>query len=231
MKKSIIGGVGSLSRLWLQFAAKEIKIKNHETFLDLLKNRKGSLLTVSNHISTLDDPLIWGALLEKEEICELIDRGQMRWTVGARELTFTNPLTSWFFGNGQVIPIERGEGIHQSAMDEALEILKTDRWLHFFPEGRVIQYKKDIGRLKWGIARLLMESEGKSVTILPMILKGFDWMKPNDEIPRLNHELEIVIGDPLDSAELLKASYHLKDDQIKRRIVITRLIQDILNST
>lgn len=247
MRTYIIIGVATISRLWLKYSSKELKIRNQEILMNLLKNhRRGPLLTISNHISTLDDPLIWGALLSNKHIYDLIRREQMRWTLGAEEFTFTNPLTSWFFRHGQVIPISRGQGIFQPAMDCALEILKMNRWLHFFPEGRVIQDDDEnnaelltttdfkeftmIGRLKWGIGRLLMECQ-KNVTILPMILKGFDRMKPNNRIfPLINQELEIIIGDPISSHEIIKKTNHSFDDDLKR-IHLTQHIQKILNET
>lgn len=243
MRKPIIISVATLSRLWMKLSAKELKIRNHEIFLNVLENRRGPLLTISNHISTLDDPLIWGALLDNEQILDLIDRDQMRWTLGAKEFTFTNPLTSWFFAHGQVIPIFRGQGIFQPAMDRALEILNMDKWLHFFPEGRVIQDDneilnckntekkfKGIERLKWGIGRLLMECQN-NVTILPMILKGFDRMKPNNRIfPLMNQKLEIIIGDPVTSEEITEKSNKILDDDLKRS-QLTRHIQQILNET
>jgi monolysocardiolipin acyltransferase len=225
----IIKSVASLSRLWLQLAANSFVIKNHEIFRKVLRDRPGPLLTVSNHISTMDDPLIWGALLEAKEVEKLIYEGQMRWAVGAKELTFTNPFTSWFFGRGQVIPIVRGDGIYQPAMSEAIEILNTDRWLHYFPEGKVIQYKHQVSRLKWGVGRLLMEVQN-DVTILPLFLKGLDLMKPNNLMPRFNHDLEIIIGDPVKSSDILKATEHIKDEN-ERRSLITEYIQDLLNLT
>lgn len=225
----IIKSVASLSRLWLKLAASDFEIKNHEIFKKVLRDRPGPLLTVSNHISTVDDPLIWGGLLEAEEVEQMIVEGQMRWAVAARELTFTNPFTSWFFGRGQVIPIVRGDGIYQPALSEAIEILNTDRWLHYFPEGKVIQYKNQVGRLKWGIGRLLMESQ-KDITILPIFLKGFDQMKPNDLMPRFNHKLEVIIGDPVSSSDLLKATEHIQDEN-ERRSLITKYVQDLLNET
>ena len=241
MRTSILIGVATLSRLWLKYAVKEIKIRNQEILMNFIENyRMGPLLTISNHISTLDDPLIWGALLSNKQIFDLIKKEQMRWTLGAEELTFTNPFTSWFFTHGQVIPIFRGKGIFQPAMDRALELLKMDKWLHFFPEGRVIQENDQpdnseleplmIGRLKWGIGRLLIECK-KNVTIVPMILKGFDRMKPNDRIfPLLNQELEINIGNPINSHDIIKKLDHIIDEDLKR-VNLTQHIQQILNET
>lgn len=229
MRRQIITGVASLSRYWLKFGANEFKIKNYEKFRNSIWNRRGGLLTVSNHISTLDDPLIWGALLNTREICSLISLGQMRWTVGAKELTFTNPFTSWFFERGQVIPIVRGDGIFQPAMNEAIQILNNEGWLHFFPEGKVIQYQEEIKRLKWGIGRLLMESK-TNITVLPMFLKGFDLMKPNDLMPVLNTNIEIIIGDPIDAGDILKSMEHVTNEDEKRSL-ISKYIQDLLNET
>lgn len=229
LRHEIVTSVARLSNLWLRFGAGKVRIKNHEILKDFLFNKNGPLLTVSNHISTVDDPVMWSALLDPKQIAYLIERDRMRWTVGAKELTFTNIFTGWFFSRGQVIPIIRGRGIYQAAMDEARDVLESGRWLHFFPEGRVIQYQARIDRLKWGVGRLLMECS-KDVTVLPIMLKGFDCMKPNGRFPNFNCDLDLIVGNPVRSFELLenvKAISCLDE----RRSQITRFIQDVMNET
>ena len=61
-----------------------------------------------------------------------------------------------------------------------------------------------------------MESR-RDLTVLPMILKGFDLMKPNDLMPVLDHEVEIVIGEPYNQMfcwkQLTILEMSMKEDQ------------------
>ncbi|CAJ0757799.1 13883_t:CDS:2 [Entrophospora sp. SA101] len=104
-------------------------------FLKLLMDPKRTrpILTVANHLSTVDDPLIWGSLPFKV----FLNREKVRWTLGAQELCFITP----------------GAGIYQPAMDFALDRLNDGNWVHVFPEGKINQ-TLDMLKFKWGIGRL-----------------------------------------------------------------------------
>ncbi len=108
-----------------------VKCHNNETLIKLVKNREPgrALITVANHDSCLDDPVVLAGSLPfrffKSELC--------RWSLGAKEVCHTNKFWSKFFCYGQVIPIIRGNGIYQKAMDFALQELKKGCWLHIFP--------------------------------------------------------------------------------------------------
>ena len=230
MKKPVIVGTASVSRLWLNNFAR-LQTFNHSSFLDLVMRRPTHvpLITVSNHISTVDDPVMWGGLLTSKMISELIDRDRMRYVPAAKEIVFTNPLYHWFFSTGQAIPIERGKGVYQPGMNYSLELVNKGGWLHLFPEGRIIPTINDtpIGRLKWGIGRLIMEAKIPPL-ILPILLKGFDRMKPLDKLPMPFKEVQIYIGDVEDSAQILKSTDHINNHDI-RRSKITEMIQISLN--
>jgi monolysocardiolipin acyltransferase len=187
------------------------------------------LISVSNHISTIDDPVMWGGLLTNKMISELIDRDRMRYVLAAKEIVFSNPIYSWFFSAGQAIPIERGKGVYQPGMDDSLGIVNKGGWLHFFPEGRVVQNfnSQQIGRLKWGVGRLIMEAKVPPL-ILPIFLKGFDAMKPLDRLPRPFKKVEVVVGEVENGAHFLKSTEHLKNFDL-RRSKITEMIQNTLN--
>lgn len=128
--------VGATSKFWLQYL-NQFKCHNKETLLNLIKNREPgrALITVANHDSCLDDPLaVSGPLpmrLFKSEKC--------RWSLGAKEICHTTPIQTKFFCWGQVIPVVRGDGIYQKAMEFALQELKKGCWLHLYPEGMIIK--------------------------------------------------------------------------------------------
>ncbi|KAI0266313.1 hypothetical protein BGY98DRAFT_1085217 [Russula aff. rugulosa BPL654] len=140
-------------------------------------NRTTFVPPVSDHISTLDDPLTWGIL----RVRTYLHSHLTHWTLGASEILFTNPVFSIFFRKGQIIETFRGEGIYQPAVDLAMEKLCVGAWIHLFGEGKVCQsdtYKADpqtgiarLQRFRWGIGRILMETH-RLPTIIPMRITG-----------------------------------------------------------
>ena len=84
---------------------------------------------------------------------------------------FTNPVFRQFFAWGQVLDTERGGGVFQPAVDEAVKLVQNGEWvssplgmrtiaqlelqLHIFPEGKVNQEKLNppggLIRFKWGV--------------------------------------------------------------------------------
>ncbi|KAK5453021.1 Lyso-phosphatidylcholine acyltransferase [Exophiala xenobiotica] len=100
-------------------------------FLEILKSRsdyrtrRKGLLTVSNHISVLDDPLIWGVL----PLSFAAFHGYMnhRWSFGSHDICFQNGPLSHFFTLGQVLPIHRSAhspygGPFQATMTEGVRL-------------------------------------------------------------------------------------------------------------
>ncbi|KAG8725354.1 hypothetical protein FRC09_001704, partial [Ceratobasidium sp. 395] len=198
-----IGTIGLGSKAVLNTICAGVTINGLHHLLTALEetNRKdGGVITVSNHISVVDDPLAWGALPAGK--CILNPRN-MRWTLGAQDIMFTNPVHRWFFRNGQVIETVRGGGVHQPAVDLAVEKLNAGAWIHIFPEGKVNQEAFEPGgqllRFKWGVGRMIM-STTKTPTIIPMYISGFHKVMPEPRrfkfIPRPGHHITITFGDP-----------------------------------
>ncbi|KAI5082904.1 hypothetical protein GOP47_0002647 [Adiantum capillus-veneris] len=155
------------------------------------------LITVSNHMTTLDDPLMWGMKGFSA------DAKLARWTLAADDICFTNPILSYFFRLGKCIPITRGAGIYQPHMYEALERLNEGDWLHTFPEGKISQENGPIRRLKWGVASLIERALVPPI-VLPICHSGFEKVMPENYLfgrrpllPLWSKNISIVVGEPI----------------------------------
>ncbi|XP_054825531.1 N-acylphosphatidylethanolamine synthase isoform X2 [Prosopis cineraria] len=147
-------------------------VHNADTLIRLVRSRPPGvpLITVSNHMSTLDDPLMWGF-----KGFPTFDANLGRWVLAAEDICFRNAFYSYICRLGKCIPITRGGGIYQEHMNEALERLNHGDWLHTFPEGKVVQDDAPIRRLKWGTASLIVRAS-LSPIVLPIVHHGFQKM-------------------------------------------------------
>ncbi|XP_021682571.2 N-acylphosphatidylethanolamine synthase isoform X3 [Hevea brasiliensis] len=101
-------------------------VHNADTLVHLVRSRPPGvpLITVSNHMSTLDDPVMWGF-----PGFPSFDANLARWVLAAEDICFKNSVLSYFFRLGKCIPITRGAGIYQEHMNEALEHLGNGAWV------------------------------------------------------------------------------------------------------
>ncbi|BGP04697.1 Lyso-phosphatidylcholine acyltransferase [Rhodotorula toruloides] len=203
--------VGAFSKLFLRAGCREVRVDGLPTFLERLKGERG-VLTVSNHISVVDEPFIWGCL----PLRTFLDSQTLRWTLGASDVMFNGKWDRWFFTKGQVIETFRGKGIYQKAIDEATKKLDEGQWVHIFPEGRIKQENlEELRRFKWGISRMLMECE-KMPLIIPVWIKGFEQVMDEPRVwpnylPRTGKNVTILLGEPLNSTvEPLVQRYRAK---------------------
>jgi len=198
-------------------------VHNHQVFLDsLAKHRlqKKPFISISNHSSCIDDPILWGALFPWKWICNPIKH---RWSAAAHDVCFTKNFHTIFFAFGKTFPIVRGKGIYQPAMDFAVELLKEYQFLHVFPQGKVVQEsdlddqniniitkanynelsltcKEDENKsycFKWGIARLILDliTDTQSIEVLPFYHLGMDKVLPNIKpyIPQIGKKVTVYI--------------------------------------
>lgn len=162
------------------------------------------VLTISNHISVLDDPCAWSVAMP---LRYFLDSRTTRWTLGASDIVFKNAPLRLFFNRGQVIETFRSSadpikaGIYQPAIDLSIKKLDQGQWLHIFPEAKVHQNaQRELLRFRWGVSRILMEVKRKDVVILPVWLEGFDDLMPLERgfprfIPRFfGTKLKVIIG-------------------------------------
>ncbi|CAE7129082.1 unnamed protein product [Rhizoctonia solani] len=198
-----IATIALTSKLFLNTACASVKVRGLRHLLaalDEAHRKDRGIITVANHISVVDDPLVWGALPTKH--CILNPRN-MRWTLGASDIMFTNPLYRWFFRNGQVIETVRGVGVHQPAVDIAVAKLNSGAWVHVFPEGQVNQESCQAGgnllRFKWGVGRMIM-STTKTPVVIPMHITGLERVMPEPRrfkfLPRIGQHISITFGEP-----------------------------------
>ncbi|KAJ9146818.1 hypothetical protein P3X46_029042 [Hevea brasiliensis] len=176
-------------------------VHNADTLVHLVRSRPPGvpLITVSNHMSTLDDPVMWGF-----PGFPSFDANLARWVLAAEDICFKNSVLSYFFRLGKCIPITRGAGIYQEHMNEALEHLGNGAWLHTFPEGKVLQEDAPIRRLKWGTASLIVRAPVTPI-VLPIVHQGFGevmpenyWFGRRPPFPLCNKRINIVVGEPIE---------------------------------
>ncbi|KAL2754718.1 hypothetical protein ACRALDRAFT_2109669 [Sodiomyces alcalophilus JCM 7366] len=144
----VMGVTGAISKAFL-YGLNRVQAENLASFLKLLDQRRSGesqqgLLTgmlgdasstpsllesclVSNHISILDDPLVWAVLPLKYAF----DPANFRWGLGAHDICFRNKFTSSFFTLGQVLPTYRllhspHGGLFQPTMTESIRLLSAE---------------------------------------------------------------------------------------------------------
>ncbi|KAM1513423.1 hypothetical protein ACFX1Z_024851 [Malus domestica] len=144
-KKMAITTVGGLAKVVVSLL-NSTTVHNSDTLLRLVRSRPNGvpLVTVSNHMSTMDNPFLCGF-----KGFPSTDANLARWVLATRDICFKNSVFSYFIRLGKCIPITWGGGIYQEHVNEALEILSEGSWLHTFLEGKVYQKDAPIRRLKW----------------------------------------------------------------------------------
>ncbi|KAI1201286.1 acyltransferase [Nemania serpens] len=139
----IMGLTASLSRVFL-YSLNSVEVTGLRGFLDILDKRKDTdkrqrgLLTVCNHISVSDDPLMWGVL----PVRYAFNPSNHRWGLGAHDICFKNDLFGAFFSAGQVLPTHRLQhspsgGLFQHTTAQAIRLLSSRPFAEPVPSGGV----------------------------------------------------------------------------------------------
>ncbi|KAL7003099.1 hypothetical protein U1Q18_004256 [Sarracenia purpurea var. burkii] len=185
-----------------------VQIYGAEKLHQALLNRpeKQPLLTVSNHVASMDDPLVIASLLPPSI---LLDAHRLRWTLCATDRCFCNPVTSAFFRSVKVLPLSRGDGIYQKGMDLAISKLNHGGWVHIFPEGsRSRDGGRTIGPAKRGVGRLVLDADNTPL-VVPFVHIGMqDIMPIGAKIPQIGKTVTVLIGDPIYLNDLLIEGNH-----------------------
>lgn len=192
-------------------------------FLELVfrRPRGRGLLTVSNHLSVIDDPGLWAALLPWWRMRP----EQMRWSLCTDDVFFANPIVAKIIGAGNVIPLDRMGSLEQPLFKCFQDKLNDGAWTHLFAEGRVWQeWRFDeseprLGPFKVGVGKLIAHCLTDPV-VVPMYHKGLDKVipekilpnkksrkasVPRSILPRIGRKIELYIGDAIDFQSKLSA--------------------------
>ncbi|CAD6505374.1 BgTH12-00865 [Blumeria graminis f. sp. triticale] len=255
ISSSIMGLTGVICRGFL-YGMNYIEVIGLERFLEKLdrrsniEGRERGLITVSNHVSVIDDPLIWGVL----PISYAFNPSNHRWSLGSYDICFQSRILATFFSYGQVLPTHRNTysihgGLFQPVMSQAIRLLSAQpfirtasctldtfdpfvsgnmtysttesdvyfspafyqsrkhSWIHIFPEGRVHQHPSSSLRyFKWGISRLILESEPLP-EVVPIFIDGNqNIMHENREfpefLPRIGKRVTIAFGETIDGERI-----------------------------
>ena len=188
------------ANIWMK-RLNEMRVINRRNLVQAIFHRHKNvpLITVSNHTSCIDDPLIWSTIQVRPFESLKGHRTCARYIMGAREMVFTRLWHSVFFSWCWVVPIVRGYGVYQRGVNFSLEKLNEGGWVHVFAEGQVNMnpIHKTL-RLKWGVGRLVSECVNVPV-VLPIWHVGMEDVLPNRSpyIPRICKRVTVLIGDPI----------------------------------
>ncbi|CAK7340643.1 unnamed protein product [Dovyalis caffra] len=173
--------------------------KLHDALLHRPKNKP--LLTVSNHVASVDDPFVIASLLPRSV---LMDAQNLRWTLCASDRCFKNSVSSAFFRSVKVLPVARGDGIYQKGMDMAIAKLNSGSWVHIFPEGsRSRDGGKTMGSSKRGVGRLILDADTIPM-VIPFVHTGMQEIMPlGANLPRIGKTVTVLVGDPIHFDDLL----------------------------
>jgi monolysocardiolipin acyltransferase len=87
------------------------------------------------------DSYIFKGVLRLNQVC---NKNVMRWSLAAHDICFVEKRHSLLFVHGKCIPVVRGAGVYQPAVDMCIDKLKLGDWVHIFPEGKVNMTKEVI---------------------------------------------------------------------------------------
>ena len=149
------------------------------------------LLTISNHVSLFDDPLLIANLVHGPY-------RDARW-VGADALNFFGSAPkSWLFTAGKSVPIVRGVGIDQPGMHFLRDALLSGEWVHIFPEGGRTRDPESrmASSFKPGAGWLIAET---NPITLPFYHFGMHSVLPVGAVrPRAGQDVRVVFGEAID---------------------------------
>ena len=146
------------------------------------------LLSMSNHTSLFDDPLLISNLGTTRY-------AEVRWIAADHYNFFRSALLGWIYSAGKCVPIIRGAGLDQPGFHFLEERLKAGEWVHIFPEGG--RSRREAGRLqlpfKGGIAQLIAAAEP---VIMPFYHVGMHSLLPiGARLPRVGRRVRVLFGE------------------------------------
>ncbi|TYZ57434.1 hypothetical protein PybrP1_003674 [[Pythium] brassicae (nom. inval.)] len=178
-----------------------------------------ALITVSNHSATVDDPGVLAAMLPwKYAVFPSLGR----WSLCSQEYSYLKgkAIAALFFGS-KTLPVLRGGGIDHEMLEAIFEKVEDGEWVHIFPEGKICQQevlggresprREEIGRLKWGVAKLIARARVRPV-VVPFYHHNMERVMPQNAqnqlismVPTTGNDVSVRVGVPLSFDDLFDA--------------------------
>jgi monolysocardiolipin acyltransferase len=219
--------VTAIGRLY-NAALLDVRVDGHDEFRRAWGERhpRRGLLTLCNHASTVDEPLVVP--------CSLLDVGQcfygrgLMWSATAVDVMYTSRATAWLSSSAQALPIVRGGGVGQRSMDALVAHLVDGEWVNFYPEGRVVQNEDgSLGNLRRGLTRLICEP-AETPIVLPILSDGLDRVMPLVGWPRIFTRVRVRVGAPLELGPLIERMRARGVPEEELRTEIGRIVEETL---
>ena len=129
------------------------------------------------------------------------------------------------------MPIVRGWGVHQPAMNFLQSRMDSGGWVNVFPEGKVNWPRENL-RIRWGVGKLIADCQASDLLVLPIYHHGMATVLPNPEskgerqpvVPRLGNLVTVCIGKPINFAPMLAV---LKQSGVEAEEVRARLTSEV----
>eukprot|EP00887_Chlorella_sp_A99_P008113 scaffold12.g8113.t1 len=224
LRALVVAGVGGACHLFLGVAS-ATRVEGGEHMRAALARPAGqALLTVSNHVGSIDDPLITSALVPP---AYLLRPGAVRWTLCATDRCFKSAALAPFFRAAKVLPVERGAGIGQFGMQVAASRLAAGDWVHIFPEGTRSRTGK-MGPVRRGIGWLVASCE-RPPLVVPFVHSGMEHVVPKGaKLPRPWQEVRVLVGEPVPVDDLLAEARDRGWPEAQLQAAITRRVGQAL---
>ncbi|TMW65971.1 hypothetical protein Poli38472_003736 [Pythium oligandrum] len=207
-----------VSKVYLKYLS-NTTVEGFENLHKHLEERPANtpLITVSNHTATVDDPAVFATILPWKYALPWY----ARWSLVSQEYSYTRGrLLRAFFFSAKALPIKRGAGINQPMLASLFEKVQQGNWVHIFPEGKIEQRMilggrsgprtKEIGRLKWGVGKLVARADVRPV-VVPIYHTNMQKIMPQDEdnhiismIPQFGANITIRVGKPISFDDLFE---------------------------
>lgn len=186
-------------------------VDNQDGLMDAVLRREKDLglITVSNHASTLDDPMLFCGIFPISFFFTEHWHRRVRWSICAREMCYSNVFLAQFFKSGKTLPIERGGGLYQPVMNVVAHAVARGDWVHVFPEGKIhFNDGREVGPLKWGVGKVCCDSfllSGKVPMIVPFHHVGMTSLMPKGSvIPGIGNSVRVKVGDSVDLSDVIE---------------------------
>ena len=217
----VLGGTSLVGKVLLQGANRvQVHGRAHWLAAVLARPPGRGLMTVSNHLSTFDDPFLVSAMLPWAFFLTEPQHGLTRWAMCAEDVCFRNKFFNAWLLNGKVLPVVRGAGLKQPVLDKVSELLQRGDWVHVFPEGGIVR-TGSLGPLKWGTAKALCGAADNPPLVVPMYHRGNQEIMPKGAVlPRTGRTTTVVVGEPVDLGDLLLQCKRAHGPKAKERAYV-----------